>query len=655
MQLRDIVPNLSGVRRGGYGYVARCPAHDDKRPSLSLWEGQGRIMLRCFAGCQTKDVIAKLGLSWKDLFNARMSYPQGRSYSELEGPRDTGLKGLKGGRGMVLCVYPYVDEEGRLLYESCRLQPKDFRQRRYDVRGEPVWNLEGVRRVPYRLPEIITARDKGQDIFLCEGEKDADSLRELGFTASNFKQWRPEFNQFVQGVHVIVMADHDKPGLKMAAEAARIILKAAASVKIVDVWEQKELTDSGGLDVSDYVRVCVEAEGLDADAIKERICEMAERTQNWRDPEGAKAEDYFLVRSGNAWINEAKSKPSPKRLFGKFWFENELCILFADTNVGKSILAVQIADAISRGGKSNAFRRESGGGEGASVEPSSAVAEGFTPEGVTLTNDVTLTEVPAQKVVYFDFELTAKQFESRFSEAVEGSETYLNHYEFHPNFYRAEINPETSDLGGYAKFEDFLNNALETTVVSSGSKVLVIDNLTYLRDETENARNALPLMKYLKALKAKYGLSILALAHTPKRDSTKPLGRNDLQGSKMIINFCDSSFAIGESAKQPGLRYLKQIKARNTEIVYHTENVLMATVEKESNFLHFKFHDTAFEAEHLKVINDKQREALKQQARDLAAAGMSSGKIAQRLGISKMTAHRYSKSEQTVSDTGVTD
>lgn len=99
---------------------------------------------------------------------------------------------------------------------------------------------------------------------------------------------------------------------------------------------------------------------------------------------------------------------------------------------------------------------------------------------------------------------------------------------------------------------------------------MVIDNLTYLRNETERAKNALPLMKHLKALKNKFDLSILVLAHTPKRDMTKPITRNDLQGSKMLINFCDSSFAIGESSKDKSLRYLKQIKVRNSEFKYDT-------------------------------------------------------------------------------------
>jgi hypothetical protein len=123
-------------------------------------------------------------------------------------------------------------------------------------------------------------------------------------------------------------------------------------------------------------------------------------------------------------------------LFGEFWFEGELCMLFADTNVGKSILAVQAADAISKG---------------------------EAPKGITV-------EVPAQKVVYFDFELTSKQFEARFAEKVEGEEHYTNHYQFHPNFYRAEMNPETADLNGFTKFEDYLNHSLDSTIRFDGSK-----------------------------------------------------------------------------------------------------------------------------------------------------------------------------------------
>ncbi|MEJ7849166.1 MAG: helix-turn-helix domain-containing protein [Pyrinomonadaceae bacterium] len=206
--------------------------------------------------------------------------------------------------------------------------------------------------------------------------------------------------------------------------------------------------------------------------------------------------------------------------------------------------------------------------------------------------------------------------------------------------------PETSDLSGFKTFEEFLNHSLAKTIVDENADILIIDNLTYLRDETENARNALPLMKYLKELKSRHGISILALAHTPKRDSSKPLGRNDLQGSKMLINFCDSSFAIGESAKDVGLKYLKQIKARNTAIIYNADNVLLCSIAKNGSLLQFDFLGTATEAEHLRTTSEKDKDALIAKVQDAAASGKTQRQIAEALGISQMTVSRYLKLNQ---------
>jgi len=263
-------------------------------------------------------------------------------------------------------------------------------------------------------------------------------------------------------------------------------------------------------------------------------------------------------------------------LFGELWYEYELCILFADTNLGKSILAVQIGDSISKG---------------------KAI------EGMAL-------EAHPQKVIYFDFELSEKQFENRYSK------DFFEHYVFSDNFYRVEIDPD-ANIPEFLDFESYLNNSLEQTIIETGTKVLIIDNLTYLKSETEKARNALPLMKHLKALKAKYGLSILALAHTPKRDLSKPISRNDLQGSKMLINFVDSCFSIGESHQDKHLRYLKQIKARNTEIIYDSENVYNCEIQKPSNFLKFVFIGLGNERKHLKVYSDRDREIVVLKVKEL--------------------------------------
>lgn len=284
----------------------------------------------------------------------------------------------------------------------------------------------------------------------------------------------------------------------------------------------------------------------------------------------------FTVLTANDWIEQAKKRPIPKMLFSEFWHEGEVCILFADTNLGKSILAVQIADSISRG----------------------APIPGFKLEALT------------QTVLYFDFELTDKQFQNRYSI------DYENPYDFKNNLLRVEINPN-SDIPEGSTFEDFLNRSIENAIIKTNAKALIIDNLTYLRSETEKAKDALPLMKQLKALKNKYNLSLLILAHTPKRDLSKPITRNDLQGSKMLINFCDSSFSIGESFTDKSIRYLKMIKARNTEIIFDAENVCVCHICKPSNFLKFELLDFGSESKHLKVISDKEKEEVENQVADL--------------------------------------
>jgi hypothetical protein len=310
----------------------------------------------------------------------------------------------------------------------------------------------------------------------------------------------------------------------------------------------------------------------------------------------------FTVMPANKWMEQAKNRPTPQLLFGRLWFENELCILFADTNLGKSILAVQIGNSISKG----------------------EAVKGFT------------LEAGKQPVLYFDFELSDKQFEARYSD------NFTKHYPFDDNFIRIEINPN-SEIHTETDFETCLNQSLERTVSDTGAKVLIIDNLTYLRSGTETAKDALPLMKHLKALKSKYNLSILVLAHTPKRDLSKPITRNDLQGSKMLINFCDSSFAIGESFTDKHLRYIKQIKQRNCELFYDADNVGVCEIVKPSNFLQFEFVGHGTEKEHLRVPSDKDKEQRKQDAAELKAQGKSNREIARQLGVSEGTVRYWLK------------
>lgn len=303
----------------------------------------------------------------------------------------------------------------------------------------------------------------------------------------------------------------------------------------------------------------------------------------------------FEIKPANQFIEIAKNRPIPKMLFGVFWFEGELCILFADTNLGKSILAVQIGNSISYG---------------------------ISTCGLVL-------ECIASLILYIDFELSDKQFENRYSDNFE------NHHSFSPNFLRAEINPDYLDNNSFKTFEEFLYHSLEKSINDTGIKVLIIDNITFLKDDNEKAKDALPLMKFLKELKNKYGLSILVLAHTPKIDNTRPIENNHLSGSKMLINFCDSCFAIGKSHQEKGLRYIKQIKQRNCEQMYGSDNVIVCKIEKVNSFLQFSFVEFGIETDHLRHITSEDKNERDKTVFELKKQGVSNVQIGYQLGISE--------------------
>ena len=99
-----------------------------------------------------------------------------------------------------------------------------------------------------------------------------------------------------------------------------------------------------------------------------------------------------------------------------------------------------------------------------------------------------------QIVLYFDFELSGRQFETRYVDE------HKNRYEFSPNLYRAELNPLLEVPEDFRNFEDYICHMIAHEVMQVNASVVIIDNITYLRSETERAKDALPLMKQLKAL-----------------------------------------------------------------------------------------------------------------------------------------------------------
>lgn len=317
-------------------------------------------------------------------------------------------------------------------------------------------------------------------------------------------------------------------------------------------------------------------------------------------PSQAKRENIFLIRTMNQCLNDAKARPIPKRLFSNFWNEGEIAILFSGTGAGKTILSVQIADAITTGKSSNGFQ----------------------------------CEIPPQQVLYFDFELSEKQQQKRYSNNFE------DNYQFSDLLKRIEIHPDAEDFT-----EEGLYYSIEDAIETTGAKILIVDNITYLKNNLETSKDALPLMKHLKRLKKKHDLSILALAHTPKRDLTRAITVNDLAGSSQISNFTDSIFTINFSAKDTSLRYLKEIKTRQSEKIYDSDNVITCEIGNDHNFTALKMVDFCKESEHLREVSEDEKTGIEAAIIELKRANPSKSlrDIARELNINYQKVNRTLK------------
>lgn len=203
-------------------WEARCPAHEDSSPSLSISVGRnGSVLLHCHAGCSLDAILGSLNLSLSDL------------HGDEPRPLTPGIA----------ATYDYTDEEGKLLFQVVRMLPKAFRQRVPDGHGDWIWKIGDTRRVLYRLPAILDAKAQERPVYVVEGEKDVATLETWGLTATTCPggagKWRPEFTAQLEGCRVIVIPDTDEPGQKHAAD----ILTAIPDATILKVPTGKDITD----------------------------------------------------------------------------------------------------------------------------------------------------------------------------------------------------------------------------------------------------------------------------------------------------------------------------------------------------------------------------------------------------------------------------
>ena len=269
----------------------------------------------------------------------------------------------------------------------------------------------------------------------------------------------------------------------------------------------------------------------------------------------------FITMSITDSFAKAKENiKNKKNLFGDLITVGDLTILFGRSNVGKSFLAFQIAEAIATGKN---------------------VLDVYSLDNHSTTTDYDLkNETEAQPIVYFDFEATDEKNYNRYS--AKGQEFP---YPFSSNIKMSY--PVKLSFSDPSLFIDAM--ALETK--KTGAKVIIIDNLSAISTDNEKSGNAAKLMSRIRDYQRDNKLTIIILAHTPKVYENQPLTENNLAGSANIYNLSDSVFAINTTTQGGNIRYIKQIKSKYNEKYFESENVITVkfSCNNNSGFKGFEF------------------------------------------------------------------
>jgi hypothetical protein len=327
---------LLGVKKSGRGWIARCPAHEDHSPSLSVNEGDdGCVLAKCHAGCSFDAIVTAAGLRKADLFPAPRIQPRAK------GPK---------GRKQFIESYDYVDADGRPLFQVRRYQyengEKAFDQWRSDGRGGWLAGLGETPRVLYRLPEVLAAVESGARVFVVEGEKDANALATFGFTATTNpggadkggggKKWRESMSAALAGADVVILPDNDDPGHAHAERVAASLVGHGATVRVVGLPGLKEKGD-----ISDW---------LGAGGTIDALAQLVDRTERW--VTGAAADLSFpsTPRIGLVLTPLSEIEARPVRwLWPQRIPLGAITMLDGTPGLGKSQLTLDLAARVSRG------------------------------------------------------------------------------------------------------------------------------------------------------------------------------------------------------------------------------------------------------------------------------------------------------------------
>lgn len=312
MDIQAVLQRFDGVKPCGRGqYMVRCPCHDDRKQSLSVGRGEKGIVLKCQAGCATRDILARVGLQPRDLF--------------YDAPPTNGKS-----RPQIVATYNYPDGVQKL-----RRSDKSFSWRRPDGKGGWIYNRKGV---PHRL---YVAGKLSDAVAVAEGEKDADSLHRLGWDAVSGEdgagpgKWRKEYTDQLKGCDVCIFQDNDEVGRAYAQETAAALYGVARSVQVLDLsaaWS--EIPEHG--DISDMI------DRLGDKRTSELIEQLVGSTPAW-EPEQTVSMPLPLICAADVEYTP------PKWLIAPYFQRGKGTLIQADPGTGKTAFMCAIAASVTTG------------------------------------------------------------------------------------------------------------------------------------------------------------------------------------------------------------------------------------------------------------------------------------------------------------------
>lgn len=309
--------------------------------------------------------------------------------------------------------------------------------------------------------------------------------------------------------------------------------------------------------------------------------------------------------------------PVPRELFGSMWYEGELAVLLGAPGTGKSLLAVQIADALARG--------KPPGGDATVRKRAKARANGF---------DRTTTR--SAPVLYFDLVLDQRQWTMRYSpDARPGDERLRKPHRFSSRFHRLQIDLTAEMPGSARRMQDLVLRQIEKAIVRTGARVAVIDTIDRFNFGVMRNGDLGYVMSALLGMKRRLGISLLVVAAAHRPRPGHPLTADRLLATRTICSFADSVFSVGECRWQDGWRYVKHLSSRSSAIVCDASHVPTFSIGREKrNFLSFEFDGFYPESLHLDARMDHHRLQRIRQCKQLAAEGLTQRQIAGRMKMS---------------------